>query len=222
MSITSFIIGIVNPLKPVVRKLVPKAGVVHLRSAYRWLQDRRIAKEPDRRFMASTIVPALVAEGARAVLFVGTRSYSRITVTQLAKAGVVIWTSDIDPDAERFGAPGQHRTLDACAMTAKDFPVAFDTILMNGVLGYGVNSKAQCSQSLAAVRSLLPEGGRCILGWNTDRCPDVPRLAAQAGLVPAPLGSVGPQVQFEGSTHVYDFLRAELVVCAMLLCSPNP
>lgn len=208
MSLASFIIGIVNPLKPVVRRLVPEAGVVHLRTTYRWLQDRRIAKEPDRRFMASSIVPGLVAEGARAVLFVGTRSYSRITVTQLTHAGVQTWTSDIDPQAERFGAPGRHRTLDACTMAAKDFPVAFDTILMNGVLGYGVNSKAQCAQSLAAVRALLPVRGRCILGWNTDRCPDVPQLAAQAGFGSAPLGSMGPQIRFKGSTHVYDFLQA--------------
>jgi len=197
----------VDPAKPVVQALLPDALVERLlRPAYSRLRDVRILGEPDRRFLHRQIVPALRRSGIRRLLFVGVRSYTRGTLRQLQDAGIEVWTTDIDPAAQAFGVKGRHLTADIRSLSSGMLPFQPDAIVMNGVLGYGVDSEADCAQTLASVADLLPPNGRLLLGWNTDRCPDIPALSAAAGLAPAALPGLEQTVTFPGSTHVYTFL----------------
>lgn len=209
LALSIIIRRFLDPLKPLVRASLGKGAVARLRPAYRWLQDRRIAREPDRRFLSGVILPAMADEGASRVLFVGTRSYTMAALAQMGALGMEVWSTDIDPDAARYGVPGRHRTLDIALIDSDTFPVVFDAVLMNGVLGYGVNTPRQCMAALAGVFRVLRSGGRLVLGWNWDRCPDVPDLARGQGFRWDALATQPEQVTFAGSTHRYDFLRRD-------------
>lgn len=156
--------------------------------------------------MAEVFIPALAGEGGR-VLAIGCRGYNRDDYPPLLAAGAEIWTTDIDPRAARWGAPGHHRTGDACLVDQLFSDLTFDAILCNGVLGHGVDSLEQQTQALAAMASLLRAGGRLLLGWNTERIADpVASGLTQTWFEPASFAGMPSRVTFDTVTHVYDSL----------------
>lgn len=170
--------------------------------------DRAILALPDRRFIESDIVPFLGRRGMRDVLFIGTRSYTRHYPALFARAGVTLWTMDVDPFAERYGAVGRHRTLDVAQLSPDSFDCVFDAVIFSGVIGFGVDSDVQVSRAASALGGLVGPGGTLILGWNTDRSADpldnsVWRARFRRHYDPAFPG----RVTFEGSTHVFDLLE---------------
>lgn len=174
--------------------------------ARRSAKARRIRALPDRRVMADSYVPALSALGGR-ILWVGCREYTLDDYAALEAGGGEVWTTDIDPGAARWGRAGRHRTGDVCQADALFADLTFDTVVCNGVLGYGVDHPEQQRQALAALAAVLRPGGRLLLGWNTDKVED----PLGAGLIdqafePAPMGDRPPRVTFEAVTHVYDSL----------------
>ena len=48
-------------------------------------------------------------------------------------------------------------------------PASFDTIILNGVFGFGLDCVRDQDEALRACRLLLKEKGWLILGWNFDR-----------------------------------------------------
>lgn len=166
----------------------------------------RIRDLPDRRHMTEAYIPALAVEAGR-ILWVGCRKYTLDDYAALETGGGEVWTTDIDPSAERWGRAGRHRTGDICEADRLFADVVFDTVVCNGVLGYGVDSPDQQRRALAALAAILRPGGRLLLGWNTDKIED----PASAGLLavdfePAPLGGQPSRVDFDAVTHVYDSL----------------
>lgn len=166
----------------------------------------RIRALPDRQVMADSYAPALAAMAGR-ILWVGCREYTVDDYAVLEAQGGEVWTTDIDPAARRWGRQGRHRTGDVCQADALFADLTFDTVVCNGVLGYGVDSPEQQRRALAALAALLRPGGRLLLGWNTDKVDD----PVAAGLTtpyfePAPLGDQPPRTRFEAVTHVYDSL----------------
>lgn len=149
----------------------------------------------------------LAATGARHVLEVGCRRYTRDHARLFESLGMTLWTCDIDPAAARFGAQGRHRTVDVCQLRADTFPVAFDAVSLNGVIGFGVDQPDQIIAAVQALASILQPGARVIVGWNTDRSIDPMTLPGVAKrLVPLEGGRVPSRVTFDGVTHVYDNL----------------
>lgn len=166
----------------------------------------RIRSLPDRRIMADSYVPALAAEGGR-ILWVGCREYTLDDYAALEAGGGEVWTTDIDPSAERWGRQGRHRTGDVCEADALFADLTFDAVVCNGVLGYGVDSPEQQRRALAALAAVLRPGGRLLLGWNTDKIDDpVAAGLSAAAFDPVPLGDRPTRVGFDTVTHVYDSL----------------
>lgn len=207
MRLVDLAIRAADGLKPVARRLEPVLPVDGLRDLYWRLQARRIRTLPDRVFLEARVVEHFQGCGATNVLFVGTRPYTSHYPGLFADKGIALWTSDIDPDCARFGSPARHRTADLLALEPTTFPIEPDGVLLNGVIGYGVNEPEQIARALAALASVCAPGAALVLGWNTDRSVDplsLPQTAALVSPVPGPDGKT--RKTFDTSTHVYDFL----------------
>lgn len=160
----------------------------------------------DRRLMAEAYTPALIKEGGR-LLWVGTQPYTTVTCLELAARGVEVWTTDIDRNVERWGVPGQHRTGDITHADSLFADLTFDTVVLNGVFGYGLNDEAAQRRTFCALAAIMKPGGLLLLGWNTDRSRD-PVASGMAELFEAADFADRPsRVVCQGGTHVYDAMR---------------
>ena|GEM_PF-112728 len=169
----------------------------------------RIRQLPDRRLLIDDYIPALAAAGGR-ILWIGCRAYNAEDYPALEAFGAEVWTSDIDPGAARWGRAGRHRTGDVCRIDEVFPDLRFETVICNGVLGYGVDLPDQQGAALHAMAAILRPGGRLLLGWNTDKISDPVAGGLTASLFrPEGLAGHPPRVCFESVTHTYDSLVRE-------------
>ena len=179
------------------------------RRLHMWFGDLWIAYRKDRRYLDRELIPAVGRRGGRA-LFIGCRKYTKHYPALLAAHGVECWTIDMDPFAARWGAPKRHVIGDIQDALDHWNPSSFDTIILNGVFGFGLNSVQNQNAALRACRLLLTEGGCLILGWNTDRCIDPSELSnLRNHFQPSSLPGLAERQTFANSTHVYGTFTAE-------------
>ena len=184
------------------RLFAGEAGVQAMKSR----RSRKIRELPDRRLLAEAYIPALAAEGGK-ILWVGTRAYTAEDYAVLEARGAEVWTTDIDPDAARWGVEGRHRTGDICEADVFFADQAFDAIVCNGVLGFGVDAPEQQRKCLQALSAILKPGGRLLLGWNVDKIADpIAASLTQPWFEPKPFAGQPARVTFAETTHVYDAL----------------
>ncbi|WP_292092657.1 class I SAM-dependent methyltransferase [Brevundimonas sp.] len=157
--------------------------------------------------LANAYLPAVAEAGGR-ILWVGTRPYTAENYAVLASGGGEVWTTDVDPQAARWGQSGRHRTGDVCEIDRLFSDMIFDTIIFNGVLGFGVDAPEDQQRALTALAKILRPGGLMLLGWNTDRIDD-PVAAGLTDELYARTDFAGQpsRVAFPDSTHVYDAFR---------------
>lgn len=186
------------------RLFAGEAGIQAMQSR-RW---RKIRDLPDRKLMAEAYIPAFAAEGGK-ILWVGARAYTADDYPALEAHGAEVWTTDIDPDAARWGVQGRHRTGDICE--ADDFfsDQMFDAIVCNGVLGFGVDAPDKQRKCLQALSRILKPGGRLLLGWNVDKIGDpVAASLTEPWFSHQSYAGQPARVTFAETTHVYDaFVR---------------
>jgi hypothetical protein len=173
------------------------------RRLHLWFGDLWVPYRKDRRYLDRELIPAVGRRGGKA-LFIGCRKDTKHCPALIGAHGVECWTIDIDPTVARWGARGRHVIGDI--QDAPDFwpPSSFNTIILNGVFGFGLNSVQDQNAALQACHRLLTRDGWLILGWNTDRCVDSSELSTlrkhfQLSSIP---GSAQRQT-FAKSTHVY-------------------
>ena len=118
----------------------------------------------DRKVLERTILPAFAAnDELQRVLFVGCEWYTKFYPKIFA--GRDFCTIDVDPVKRRWGAPTH--VVGAFQDLARHFPASrFDLILCNGVLGAGINVRADAEASLAGCFHCLRGGGLMMLGWS--------------------------------------------------------
>jgi SAM-dependent methyltransferase len=118
----------------------------------------------DRRVLEAEILPWLAArEDVRRLLFVGcaryTRHYGRFF------AGGEYWT--IDPSARRRRWGAERHIVDRLEQLGRHAsPATFDAIVCNGVLGWGLDGRAEAEAAFAACHTALRPRGELIVGWN--------------------------------------------------------
>jgi hypothetical protein len=189
----------------VARKLLPEGA---RRRLHEWFGDLWIAHRKDRSYLDRELIPAVGRRGGKA-LFVGCRKYTKHYPALLLAHGVECWTIDVDPGVARWGAPGRHVIGDI--QNAPDHwpPSSFDTIILNGVFGFGLNSVRDQNAALRACRLLLASDGWLVLGWNTDRCVDPSELSALRNhFRPSSFPGLPQRQRFIRSTHIYGTFTA--------------
>lgn len=124
--------------------------------------------EPDRVVLESSLLPYYASlPDIHRVLFVGTAWYSAHYPRLMPRQE--FWT--IDPVAERRRYGAQRHLVDVVEnITRHVAPSYFDLVVMNGVIGFGLDKPDAIERSIAAVFQVLRPGGRYLLGWD-----DVPK-----------------------------------------------
>ena len=162
-------------------------------------------RSPDRVYLRRVILPQIARRGG-VVLLVGCRRYTVHDPILLEQHGVVCWTLDIDLEAARWGAAGRH-VIAPIEQAMLHFPAAmFDTVVLSGVFGFGVDDKAAKEAAITASAAVLKPGGLLVLGWNADLVADPSALVAITRHFGASHDAeLTDRVIFRGSTHIFDF-----------------
>ena len=173
------------------------------RRLHMWFGDLWVTYRKDRRYLDRELIPAVGRRGGKA-LFIGCRKYTMHYPALLEAHGVECWTIDIDPIAARWGAPGRHVIGDIQDALDHWSLSLFDTIVLNGVFGFGLNRVQDQETALRVCHRLLANDGWLILGWNTDRCVNPSELSELRNCFrPSSFPGLPQRQTFTKSTHVY-------------------
>lgn len=170
--------------------------------------DRRVLEESLRIFAARTEV--------RRVLFVGVKAYNRHLAALFVGPGAPDAAqrtfATIEPVAELAEFGGSPHFVDVLENLHRHVaPESFDLIVMNGVIGFGLNDPANVELALRQVHRALAPDGELFLGIN-ERIPthvDLAKIEAMRGFTPKtfpPFG--GPrrviETPFREETHTFE------------------
>lgn len=162
----------------------------------------------DRRYMTTTILPALASWRCRRLLFVGCKAYTARYRRKLARASIEYWTTDIDPEAEAWGHRHRHVVCDITKVDQALPASSFDAVLLNGVFGHGVDDEAAMNRAVLAIGQILRSRGILLIGWNSNKPhPDPLGLTAVTrSFTHQSVFSLPPRKTFTDTDHVYDWL----------------
>jgi len=161
-------------------------------------------KYEDRNVLESIIFPyVLTYFNPKTILDIGREDYQKF-YNEFFK-NRELWTMDSNPERKQFGSPHNH-IIDYASNLKKHFKNDyFDFILMNGVLGWGLDSEKAIQKSFNAIYDILKPGGIFILGWN-DSPLDLEKIEGLNKLKKLkfkPLGS--DYFKCENGNHQYGF-----------------
>jgi SAM-dependent methyltransferase len=120
-----------------------------------------------RRYLTEIILPALAVSNFRRVLFVGCKAYTARYGRQLTRAGIDYWTTDIEPAAAIWGEKDHHIVCDIAKIDHGCLAESFDAVLLNGVLGDGVDEESEMNRAVTAIWRILRPNGILLIGWNS-------------------------------------------------------
>lgn len=183
------------------------------------LQRNAMELMPDRVHMTQVLLPTLQALMPELIIDVGVESYSAHYRTFFDTGKY--WTIDKNPSVAACCPDGMHISGDV-ANIGSYFPAgSVDVILLNGVIGFGVNSLAEEEAVVAECFKVLREGGWLMIGWDRDSCgrPMIFGEAAIPAIDPLKLPlltekfahqgplELDPRTTFKESAHVYDWFK---------------
>ena len=122
-------------------------------------------KYNDRNVLEGIIFPYVLAYfNPQKILDIGREDYQVFYNDFFVKRE--LWTMDIDPDQEEFGMPKKHITDDVINADKHFKDNYFDFILINGVLGWGLNNKENIEKAFSGIYKIMKPGGLLVVGWN--------------------------------------------------------
>jgi SAM-dependent methyltransferase len=162
----------------------------------------------DRRYMTTKILPALALSKLQRVLFVGCKEYTACYGKRLTRAGIDYWTTDIDPSASAWGEKEHHIVCDIAKIDEFCPAASFDSVLLNGVIGFGVNDESGMNRTVRAIARILRPNGILLIGWDSlKKLPDPIELEVVTShfrhecIFPLPVRKT-----FSDTDKVYDWL----------------
>jgi hypothetical protein len=167
---------------------------------------------PDRRVLEKTILSQLASDpSCRRVLSVGVKFYAAHYGRNFKEGAWV--TMDSDPAVRRHGA-AEH-VVDRLENAARRFArESFDAVLVNGVIGWGINTREGVEAALLATEHCLRAGGWLILGLNEKRSqtPSLEGLRAWEHFEPTVFPGFATErlviaTPFEEREHTFLFFR---------------
>ena len=162
----------------------------------------------DRQYMAERILPALALSKLQRVLFVGCKEYTARYGKRLSDTGIDYWTTDIDPAAAIWGEKGHHVVCDIVKIDHVCPAESFDAVIMNGVIGHGVDEESAINRAIEAIARIVRPNGILLIGWNSQkRHPDPLQLdAVTRNFRHGCLLSLPERTTFPDTDHIYDWL----------------
>ena len=162
----------------------------------------------DRRYMTTDILPALVSSKVQRVLFVGCREYTALYGKRLTRARIDYWTTDIDPAVAIWGEKGHHIVYDIGKIDDVCSAESFDAVLLNGVLGHGVDQKDAMNRAVKAIAHILRPNGMLLIGWNSKKKHSDPAALEAVSMYfrHEPVLPLPVRKTFPDTDHVYDWL----------------
>lgn len=162
----------------------------------------------DRRYMTRHILPALASSKVQRILFVGCKAYTARYGKQLTRAAIDYWTTDINPAAAIWGEKDHHIVCDIAKIDDVCPAESFDAVLLNGVIGDGVDEESEMNRAVNAIAHILRPHGILLIGWNSDKKHSNPMELDAVTMyfrhecvLPLPL-----RKSFPDTDHVYDWL----------------
>jgi hypothetical protein len=192
------------------RRLVPERLRRRLLSP---IARRAIERLASRAFLRDAILPALVEAGCRRLLVVGTRPYNLAFYRDCEARGLAAWSVDLDPAAAKWAAPQGHFAGDVRRIDSLAAGQTFDAVLLNGMLGFGIDNAEDAAQTLAALIAVAEPGALLIVGWNPGLTGDGEIEVFRNRLAAQPLGALDqyrefpPQGRVLPNPHRYEFFR---------------
>ena len=167
------------------------------------------ARSVDRRFLENALLPTLDADGSiERMLFVGCAAYTKHYPQLLLHTE--FWT--MEPQQRRAHLGSTLHIVDTLQRLRHHVPPAyFDAIVVNGVIGWGLNRRDDAEAAISACHSALRPDGLLILGWNDvlprNRIPPA-TLVALSQFFSGGLKAFPPRLQLPGpERHVFEFYR---------------
>lgn len=163
----------------------------------------------DRKFLANHLLP-WVAQHYSNVLFAGAAPYTYAYKRVFDRTNTRYTTIDNYPGASLWGSK-LHVQTSVQEIGSRFERGSFDSVILNGVFGFGINAIPEMNRSLVAIAKVLRPGGILIIGWNRGLISD-PMQLDQLGFFfephPGTPFSQRKEFQtFDNHTHVYDLLR---------------
>jgi hypothetical protein len=177
-----------------------------------WKRGRYLP--PDRRTLTHEILPTLARDAEiERVLSVGVAWYTK--ADEAALSGKSFVTVDIDPRRASSGSSTRHVTGDVRDLERLfRADESFDAILLNGVIGYGLDTPDSVDHALGACAARLVRGGTLVIGINEEKPTHVDPISvpAHALFEPCPFGRwatgrVMIPIPFRERTHTFLFWR---------------
>jgi hypothetical protein len=130
------------------------------------LEPQQIASH-DRSILEEVILPYFAkSTSIQRILFVGCSAYTQWYENIFH--GKEYWTIDSKRIKRKYGS--EHHIVDSVtnvgSYVAKQY---FDVIIMNGVIGYGLNRVSDIERAVDACHAALASQGILLVGWNDTR-----------------------------------------------------
>jgi SAM-dependent methyltransferase len=117
--------------------------------------------------MTKKILPALASSKLQRILFVGCKEYTARYGQGLTRAGIDYWTTDVNPSAASWGEKGHHIVCDIAKIDEVCPADSFDAVLLNGVIGDGVDDESAMDRTVTAIARILRPNGILLIGWDS-------------------------------------------------------